>query len=486
MLQGNIGAKRLAVLAGALLAGTLLTSGAQAQKTDAAIQAGMAPVSAVPFTLPAVATPKYQLKFPDFANNGMPAPGTYTGRVFILSQDYPKEMPPLEPAVANIMKIDYQKDWRAYLDAVKQYVFEGNIDAPQGVEDDFFLEDNAVRRWYHVPWQHWGTSGREGYHGLTKEGPLAVGSLAPQQTFKSSAYAVGFYNARGGWTIGQLWPNASAPDLTYFQNGKGFPDGTVVAKLLFTPLDSSQVPYLKNPVTWNAYVYPVDVPGNPPPAAGQTRVTAPVQLLQMDIMVRDSRLDKQGGWVFGTYAYNGNKGSKVLWDNLVPVGLMWGDNPEVTTSFTNPTPTQTIINKAITETIINPDTKELPPMHLGWNSRLNGPADNPASSCMSCHSTAQYPAISAIMPQFNNPAYPTPPNGQNAGPEFMQWFRNIAWGEAFNKGQAVNLDFSLQMQKSVANWIDYMNSTQQGQFSAEYWSNGNNITRNPGAPPASK
>ncbi|MFV3073177.1 hypothetical protein [Niveispirillum fermenti] len=454
----------------------------RAEGNAQSLQQGMVPKSAVPFMLPAEPTPKYQLKFPDFGY--MPPPTDYTGRVFVLSQDFPKTKPAIEPAVEKILKIDYRKDWRAYLDAVKQYVFQGNIDAENGVEDDFFLEDNTVRRWFHVPWQHWGPNGREGYHGLTKEGPLPVGSLAPEQTVKSSAYAVGFYNAMGGWTIGQLWPSAQAPDMSYFQKGGGFPDGTVVAKLLFTTLDESQVPYLTNPVSWNAYVYQADVPGMPaPPTPGQ-RVTAKVHLLQMDIMVRDSRLDKQGGWVFGTYVYNGRMGKANPWENLVPVGLMWGNNPEVTVSHTNPTPTATRINPAITETIINPDTRELPPMHLGWNSRLNGPADNSASSCMSCHSTAQYPAISAIMPQFNNPAFPTPPDGQDAGPEFMLWFRNIPWGQAFNKGHAVSLDFSLQMQGSIINWIAYTDSVQQGRFSAEYWSKGNRVSRNPGPAPA--
>lgn len=482
MTKMATGLSALALLLGA--GGAWGQAAAPAAPSDQAILEAMKPRSLAPTFLEAQPSPKFQLKFPDFGF--MPAPGTYTGRVFVLSQDFPKAMPPVDIEVKKLLEMDFKKDWRAYLDAVKQYVFAGNITPTPSVEDDFFLEDNPIRRWYHVPWQHWGSQGREGYHGLTKEGPLAAQSLAPTQTIKSSAYAVGFYNARGGWTIGQLWPNTTAPDLSYFQKGEGFPEGTVVAKLLFTTLDASQVPYLKNPVTWNAYVYQTDVPGQSAQSAANARITAPVHLLQMDIMVRDKRLDKQGGWVFGTYVYNGAMGKSNPWDNLVPVGLMWGDNPDVKVSNTNPTPTETKINPAITETIINPDTKELPPSHLGWNSRLNGPADNPASSCMSCHSTAQYPAISAIMPQFNNPPYPTPPNGQQAGPQFMEWFRNIPWGQAFNKPHAVNLDFSLQMQKSVINWIDYMNQTQQGQFSAEYWSNGNKTTRNADTRPESE
>ena len=68
--------------------------------------------------------------------------------------------------------------------------------------------------------------------------------------------------------------------------------------------------------------------------------------------------------------------------------LVWGDDPENNVDASNPKPAQTIINPNIKESIINPDTNELPPTHLGWNSRLNGPVDNPRSACMSCHSTA--------------------------------------------------------------------------------------------------
>ena len=39
-----------------------------------------------------------------------------------------------------------------------------------------------------------GPLGREGYHGLTREGPLGAHTLAPSQHQTSSAYAVGFYN----------------------------------------------------------------------------------------------------------------------------------------------------------------------------------------------------------------------------------------------------------------------------------------------------
>ncbi len=413
-------------------------------------------------------------RYPDFGY--MIEPGTYTGRVFMLSQNFPIQEPQPDAAVKKILAIDFKKDWRAYLQAVRDYVFEGNIEAP-GYENDFFLEDNKVRPWFHVPWQHWGTTGREGYHGLTQEGPVSVQMLAQQQLQTTHAYAVGFYNDLGGYTIGRVWADADRPDVGYMKNGRGFPVGTVVAKVLFVTLDQKQVPYLKNPISWNAYVYANDVDGKLPPT-DTTRITAPVHLIQMDIMVRDERAKSTGGWVFGNFIYNGDLNKSNRWENLAPVGIQWGDDQTENTFTSNPTTTETKINPLLKETIINPDTKELPPTHLGFGARLNGPVDSTVSSCMSCHSTAEYPAVSAILPFLNNPPVNPPANqGEPASPQWMRWFRNVPCAVPFDPGQAVSFDYSLQLSKSIENFIDYKNATVLGQYAVEYWEKGNHVHR---------
>jgi hypothetical protein len=411
-------------------------------------------------------------RFPDFGY--MPEPGTYTGRVFVLSQDFPLKQPAVDEGVKKILAIDFKKDWRAYLMAVRQYVFEGNIEN-RSYENAFFFEDNKVRHWYHVPWQHWGTTGREGYHGLTQEGPVTVQMLAPQQFETTHAYAVGFYNDLGGYTIGQVWADADRPNLGYMTQ-HSFPVGTVVAKVLFTTFTETQVPYLKNPISWNAYVYASDT-SDAAQDAGTSRVTAPVQLIQMDIMVRDPRAASTGGWVFGNFIYNGNTNHENRWENLVPVGIEWGNDPKVNVNLSNPTPTETKINPELTETIINPDKNELPPTHLGWGFRLNGPVDSPQSSCMSCHSTAEYPAISAILPFLENPPVnPPAKQGEPASAEWMRWFRNVPCGVPFDP-QAVSFDYSLQLSKSIENFIDYKNATVLGQYAVEYWEAGHKVHR---------
>lgn len=410
-----------------------------------------------------------RISFPDFGY--MLSPDKYHGRVFRLSDTYPKNKPVMDDALKNILTIDFKKNWKKYMAAVKAYIFEGN--ATKDYENSFFLEDNKVRNWYHVPWQHWGPQGREGFHGLTQEGPVGKQMLAPTQNSTTHAYAVGFYNEQGGYGIGKVW-NTDEPNYS-FLNFEGFPEGTVVGKVLFVPLESNEVPYLENPVSWNAYMYESDIPGRKN-ASNTARVQHQVNLIQMDIMVKDKRAESTGGWVFGTFVYQGKLNNDNRWENLMPVGIMWGNDPENTESNYNPTPTKTVINASLKETIIN-DSPDMPAMHLGWSSRLNGPVDNAYSSCMSCHSTAQYPVVSNILPQYNTPPVQIPAVGTNATPEWMKWFRNVPCGTPFDPGQAVSMDYSLQLVKSIQNYIEFASETQKGSFYEEYWSD-HKIVRN--------
>ena len=97
-------------------------------------------------------------------------------------------------------------------------------------------------------------------------------------------------------------------------------------------------------------------------------------------------------------------------------------------------------------TIINP-TADLPPTHLGWNGRLNGPVDNPMSSCISCHMTAEYPQVSQMNPTFD-PSL----NAKPGDAVWMRWFSNLNGGTPFDATDPVDpsrkpgsTDFSLQL-----------------------------------------
>ena len=81
--------------------------------------------------------------------------------------------------------------------------------------------------------------------------------------------------------------------------------------------------------------------------------------------------------------------------------------------------------------------------HYGWADRLNGPVDNPKSSCLSCHSTAQIPSSSSVT--FNENA--NPPDDP------LRWFRNIKAGEPFDT-DATSADYSLQISEGILNLLE--------------------------------
>ncbi len=389
--------------------------------------------------------------FPDFGFMLPPAKADSMGvRVFRLSQNYPEKLP--TPPLPEFFKTDFKKDWKKYLLEVQKYCFEGNT------ETDFRVEDNKKRNWYHMPWQHYTANGREGYHGLTKEAPVKPYQLASSQNFATGgAWAVGFFNEVAGYSIGQVWKNHNQPDVKAM--GSGFSNGAVLFKILFVSIPQGiaekQVPFLQNGQWWDAYATYNFIDS-------VNRSSIKVALIQMDIMVRDDRAPN--GWIFGNFQYNGKMNKANKWENLVPVGIMWGQDPTNNTNQSNPQPVKTIINTLLTETIINPDTTELPPTHLGWNGRLNGPVDNPMSSCYSCHSTAESPQGSPMSPLFDGDTAAANPVG-SAG--WMRWFSNVKCGTPFDGPAYQSTDFCLQMAEAIQNF-EVWKADQQGLFYAQY------------------
>lgn len=370
-------------------------------------------------------------RFPDFGY--LPPPGKYEGRVFRLSQDYPLHVPP-KADLPSFLTLDFRKQWREYLMAVREYCFDGNI-LGGDVEDDFQVTDATPVRWFHMPWQHYGPLGREGIHGLTKEAPVQPRQLAWSQTAAGQTYAVAFYNAFAASTIGRVWKDESKPELHQI----AFPHGSVIFKLLFVDIGCEQVPSLKAPAVWQGYITTS--------FASTDRHVRNLNLIQMDIMVRDDQTPL--GWVFGTFQYNGarkNTDDTSRWNNLIPVGIQWGNDPEMRDHHVNMLPVRTERNDALKETIINPDDDELPPTHLGWNGRLNGPVDNPMSSCMSCHAVAQVREVSPISPLFQE--HPPVPGSA----PWMRWFKNYECGQRFDK-DVPTADFSLQLAISIKNFL---------------------------------
>jgi hypothetical protein len=124
-----------------------------------------------------------------------------------------------------------------------------------------------------------------------------------------------------------------------------------------------------------------------------------VRLLQFDIAVKDSRA-KGTEWVFGTFVADGERKDDEPnpWNRIAPLGLMWGNDPPPAGQPAHNHPADPRQN-GFAEEVIFWDAVDMlnasggsvipkQPGHLGCNSRLNGPADNANSSCMSCHMPA--------------------------------------------------------------------------------------------------
>jgi hypothetical protein len=368
-----------------------------------------------------------------FPNTKDSIPAGWTGPVFQLSQDFPRTPPPAE--TLPWAKINFRTNPKAYAMAVRDYIFEGNVN-PDDPNAPWVVQNNPVRKWYHAPWMHAGNNGREFIHGLTRELASLPGQIwkNPPQNQRVQNWAVGFYNAPGGYALGQVWCDPNNPNVTDVVK---FPEGTVSGKLLFTGGSTTQVPFVADSVTWTANIN--TVPTSPTsPRAPQT-----VRLLQIDIAVRDRRATATG-WVFGTFIFDPDVESANPWEHMQPVGLQWGNDPTVT-------PTN---GKPIRQSWLNPDPTVVRPnlmQHYGWADRLNGPVDNPVSSCMSCHATAGWPAV-ALTPQANM-----------TDKQKLFWFRNVDSGVAFCQGQKigtyqcptqVSQDYSLQITFGVQNFMN--------------------------------
>ena len=282
--------------------------------------------------------------------------------------------------------------------------------------------------WYHAPWltlsggnteadiqQGRIGAGREPICGLTAERSAPVGSLHVNQRTRVQNWAVGIFNAPGGYLLGRIWRNRAGIDLSE----RVFPEGTFIIKFLLTEADTAAVPYLTGAPTWEANIYAAD--------RAAARKTKPLRLLQIDFAVKDKRMANETGWVFGSFLYyNPSPAINGTWrDHLVPIGLMWGNDPGNVAPGTYKQQALTVEVAQLRSAgkLFDPKVRQ----EFGWHDRVNGPVDNPDSSCLSCHGTAQVHS-QLVIKQFITPSLK--PGFMNDQAK-MLWFRNIKSGNTF-------------------------------------------------------
>jgi len=395
------------------------------------------PVAAIALlALPAVvslagpqrAKAQYPVRFKDSV---VPRPPGYPANrpwpVFRMSQDYPASLS-LDDVSGPWDWIDFRDEPRRYLAEVLRYGIHDNLAIGSG------RHHLSRRRWFHAPYLHSLPHGREPLRGLTYERVTTAVELIGEQNARQKKippdrrfqnWAVALYNAPGGWVLGRFWEGGTPhPGVVEF------PLGTVAFKLLFTEATPQEVPYLWGAPTWEAYIYERALPSG----GGSTpkRVRKTLYLLQVDVAVRDRNADARNnggqgaGWVFCTYRYNafapgpGPDQTEPDWlTRLRPLGLMWGND------------------LSQNHLIPDPSMEERGyPNHRGAGGRLNGPVDNPKSSCLSCHSTAETPFNERYVPEGTNT---------------KRWFRTLPTGTPFTKC-ATSLHYSLQLAHGMRNY----------------------------------
>ncbi|WP_299631784.1 hypothetical protein [uncultured Roseobacter sp.] len=353
---------------------------------------------------------------------------------FELSLDYPAAGSELD---SFSTETDFRSDWMGYLNEVLAYAFEGNL------ENDFVVQDNSIRSWFHTPWLHAGHSGREYVHGLTRERSSRPNELQNGVDAFFQNWGVGFYNEAAAGTLGAIWTDFCNPSVDALAD-VDFPEGSVSFKVLFTAASEAEIDALEGAPTWTAHIHTQGPPcrrEDPCPREERT-----VTLLQIDVAIKDRRATDTG-WVFGTFVYDKRLSHLAPWERLVPISIGWGNDPEVEPEeplFEN------IINEDFDGVFFGWDARP----HMGWNGRANGPVDNPISSCVSCHGTAQFPRSDTF-------ANILPSRLTLTDSEIRRvYFQNIRGGSLFDPDVVPRPPFQSDLVVPVA--LDYSLQTQLG------------------------
>ncbi len=386
------------------------------------------------------------------SNNGLyPSAGVWDGTYRNLNYDYPESASGnwLQSAPRQPLTIGTAPD---YVTKLKNYLepsMRGMIEDPNGW-------DPAANDWYGMIWQGDGSKGSTGVTdpGSGQEAILGSfsGQIITQGTFAAYGlstdmqnHTVIYYDSLSATMLNKLWADPFNPN----RKAVSFPEGGMVVKAAGVTPTPQQWPVVDGSSIWNVYRPTVTALTNPNynPNTAKPEVV-PLRVLQFDIIVKDTAASPQTGWVFITYVYDKDAPGKSTWDRLVPLGAMWGNDPQFATQPSGTDPN----GGPLQETWINPDAPDYAKSSLGWGGRLSGPIDVSerhnvvltdgkrlevlaASSCLSCHGTAQFPFVSNLYPSPNRTfpregsLFPMYPPGSAM---WARWFQNKPGSEPQN------------------------------------------------------
>lgn len=309
-----------------------------------------------------------------------------------------------------------------------------------GIKDnqvvDWRIEDNKKSEWCHAPWFH---DLRERLRGMTLERGSRPYELHSRQEAFRENWAVGFYNDVACRRLAEVWQDPGFPKTKNF----AFPDGAFAIKLLFTEATPLEVPYLAGSLEWNA-------------AIGREGEIKKMRLLQVDVAAKDNRLNGVSGWFFGTFIYDASTPGNTPYDRLAPVGLTWGNDPTLTAfqyEQRGKKAKESWVNAAVAEKFF-----PLPRHNLGLFGRLNGPVDNPKSSCIACHGQAldwgRALPRGSLAERNGEMLLPGPPTNPYDDGIVGHYFRNLGTAPFVPGTQP--LDYSLQVAKGIENFREWV------------------------------
>lgn len=417
-----------------------------------------------------------------FINSALPNPPAevYSGPLFQLRHDYPGQVPSGQTypwkQVTNNGLITPQNSM-AYVEALKAYV----SDDMRKLLYSYDQWNPQTEPWWQSIWL--GTE-REPIHGFYVGSGFPAGTM-PEQTLDLTTYVLTLYDETAAVTLGNIWGTTEAqaykPNLT--NPAAQYAEGSVIVKFAFvTPCGADWAP-MEGTVAWPIYstLNESNGSGNNPsvskcPNNGSNGTTADptltnVYLMQFDIIVKDSQAAPQTGWVFSTLIYDKNAPGNDAWDKMIPLGATWGGDPDIiNTASTALTPPVTV-NTNLKQNWINPQAPAYATATLGWDGRLSGPNDGavvtPAwagshyypkglasAGCLGCHSNAQYPQASFLLPSTTYPPQVTNAPGSSTkqalvlhepgSKGWMKWFQSRSGTEPMDPGDGrIGLDYDM-------------------------------------------
>ena len=422
--------------------------------------------------------------YPKPSDGTVLAPDTYSGVFNIANMDYPRELPETEWLPGGGLNGPLSTENAAeYMAALKDHI-EPTF---RVLIEDVQSWDAVEANWYNTVWRGAGEpgnpiSGREAIMNTN------TGQIVPSHSWSEpyrpttdwmQNFGVIYYNPRAAYTLGQVWEDLYNPKIRKMN----FAEGSIVVKVEAATVQPEEWPWndpdvsvssvLEGAAEWHAYRPTTEDQKaqqlNPDhPLINQVQTVYP---FQMAIKVKDTVAAPETGWVFMGFVFDARIEGTV-WDKFVPAGMMWGNDPEYANTFDGKPPE----GETLKETWVNPDAPPFVEETLGWGGRMAAPMDVAvrhqvvlpngewhtrddgfrASSCLSCHGTAQFPFTANLYPSPNRVF---PPDGMTfpmympGSAKWAEWFQNRRGDEPQSDYPGIQaLDYDLTSMIALGIW----------------------------------